>query len=291
MTEIRHTILALVPPGKEGALVLKEALFFQEALGMKLEILNILESSSFYIRNFEPEIIDDVIANAKRKLVDFVIETKGHEPNENVTVTIKSGEVVSVLKTLSKESKYEFILIDKSEEEYEGALNNAQIDDLVSESTCPVLTIHKDFGVPKIENIVIPIDITQSTKKRLLWATLFAKKLDAKITILSALNADANVSIEKSLAYKNANNIKHMFWKQDIDCEVEVIKTKEDKKHEPILEYIKKEQPGLVIIRTHQESIFASTGIGEFVSGIVHGCKNPVLTVNYTPRSLASIFS
>jgi nucleotide-binding universal stress UspA family protein len=290
MTKIRHTILALVPPNKEGALVLKEALFFQEALGMKLEILNIIEPSSFYIRNFEPEIINDLLANAKRKLVDFVIETIGDKPGENVMVTIKSGKVVSLLKSLSKESKYEFILIDKSEDNYEGALNNAQIDDLLSESTCPVLTVHKDFGVPKIENIVIPIDITQATKKRLLWATLFAKKLGAKITILSALNADVNISVEKSLAFKNAKKIRHMLWEQDVDCEVEVLRTRDDKKHEPILEYIEKEKPGMIIIRTHQESIFASTGIGEFVSGIVHGCKNPVLTVNYTPSSLASIF-
>lgn len=290
MEEKQHTILALVPPGDEGAMVLKEALLFQKALGMKLQVLNIIESASFYIRNFEPEVIDDIIATAKRKLVDFVHKTVGEDLPENVNISVKSGDVVSVLKQLSKKSKYEFILIDKSESDYEGALSNAQIDDLVSEATCPILTVHKDFGVPKIENIVIPIDITQSTKKRLLWATLFAQKLGAKITILSALNADANVNVEKSLAYKNAVKIRHMLWRQGVACEIEILRTREDKKREAILEYIKKEQPGLIIIRTHQESIFASTSIGEFVSGIVHGCKNPVLTVNYTPRSLAAIF-
>lgn len=291
MKKMKHTILALVPPTPEGALVLKEALFFQKVLGMKLRIMNVIQPASFYIRNFEPEIIDDIKASAKRKLVDFVHKTIDEELPENTKISVKSGEVVSVLKAHSKKSKYEFILIDKSESKYENALDNDQIDELVSVSTCPVLTVHKDFGVPKIENIVIPINITQSTQKRLLWATLFAKKLGAKITILSALNADANINMEKSLAFKNANKIRHMLWKQDIDCEIEVLRTREDKKHEPILEYIEKEQPGLIIIRTHQESIFESTGIGEFVSGIVHGCKNPVLSVNYTPNSLASIFS
>lgn len=291
MKKMKHTILALVPPTPEGALVLKEALFFQKALGMKLRIMNIIQPGSFYIRNFEPKILDDIKASAKRKLVKFVHKTVDGDLPENTKISIKSGEIVSVLKAHSRKRKYEFILIDKSESEYENALSNAQIDELVSESTCPVLTVNKDFGVPKIKNIVIPIDITQSTQKRLLWATLFAKKLGAKITILSALNADANVSVEKSLAYKNAKKIRHMLWKQDVDCEVEVLRTQGDKKHEPILEYIEKEQPGLVIIRTHQESIFESTGIGEFVSRIVHGCKNPVLSVNYTPNSLASIFS
>ena len=81
-----------------------------------------------------------------------------------------------------------------------------------------------------------------------------------------------------------------MLREQDVHCEVEVLRTQCDKKHETILDYIEKEQPGLIIIRTHQESIFTSARIGKFVSGIVHGCKNPVLSVNYTASSLASIF-
>jgi len=290
MKKEKHTILALVPPEKEGALVLKEALLFQKALGMKLRIMNVIEPASFYIRNFEPDVIDDIMATAKRRLVDFVHKTVGEDLPKNVKISVKSGEVVSVLKDLSKKSKYEFILVDKSESDYQGALSNAQIDELVSVSTCPVLTVHKDHGVPEIENIVIPIDITQSTKKRLLWASLFAKKLGAKITILSALNADVNINVEKSLAYKNAVKIRHMLWRQGINCEIEILKTREDKKHETILEYIKKEQPGLIIIRTHQESVFSNTSIGRFVSEIVHGSKLPVFTVNYTPNPIDSLF-
>ncbi len=59
-------------------------------------------------------------------------------------------------------------------------------------------------------------------------------------------------------------------------------------KHQAILEYINKEKPELVIIRTHQESIFAETNIGKFVSEIVHGCTMPVFTVNYSQKPIDS---
>ena len=97
-----------------------------------------------------------------------------------------------------------------------------EINELISQSECPVLTVNKDFGAPKIKNIAIPIDITQSTKKRLLWATLLAKKYDAKITILSALNA--NINEAKSLVLKNARKIRHLLWAHDVKCDIKILK-------------------------------------------------------------------
>ena len=135
----------------------------------------------------------------------------------------------------SKSDGLEFILIDKSNSDHQGALGKNKIDELVGRSKCPVLTVNKDFGVPEIKNIAIPIDITQSTKKRLLWAILLAKKHNAKITILSALK---------------------------------ILKVHNQETHQAILKYLKKEKPELVIIRTHQESIFSNTSIGHFVSEI-----------------------
>jgi len=289
MSKQKHSILALVPPNKEGALVLKEALFFQKTLGMKLFIINIVKTPSFYLRNFKAEKVKRHLDNAKEELIDFVQNTIQDEIPNDIVISVKTGEVVTVLTNESKRGGHEFILIDKSKCSYSGALCKNKIDDVVSQSKCPVLTVNKEVGVAKIKNICIPIDISQSTEKRLLWATLFAQKYDAKITILSALNT--NMDIKKSLAYKNARKIQHMLWQHDVDCDVKVLNTQKQDKYKVILDHIKKEKPEMVIIRTHQDSFFADTCIGKFVSGIVHGCDIPVFTVNYTPHSLKYLFS
>lgn len=288
MKRKKNSILALVPPNKDGALVLKEAIFFQQTLGLQLFIIHVIKDPSFYEKNFQAIKTAELIESAEKELRDFIKNTIGNLVTNDFKISVKSGEIVPVLLNEISTGRHKFLIVDKSDNEYDGSINNDKIDVLVSESKIPVLTLHNDFGFPKIRNIVIPIDITESTKKRLKWAKFFAKKYDAKVTVLSALNADVNV--EKSLAYKNANKIKHLFWRNSIECEVKVLSVFEKEKHEVILDYIEKEKPELVIIRTHQDSFLANTNIGEFVSNIIHGCKVPVFSVNYSTNIFKSIF-
>lgn len=289
MKKITYSILVLIPPNKEGEIVLREALYMQSTLDVKLVVLNVIEAPTFFKRNFQPQEVDIALKNARAELTKFVRKVVGSEIPKNIVISVRAGNPINILLEKSKSDGREFILIDKSNSNYQGALTNNEIDELVSRSACPVLTVHKDFGVPKIKNIAIPIDITQSTKKRLLWATLFAKKHNAKITILSALKA--NIDVSKSLALKNAQKIRHLLWAHDVECDIEIMKVHNQETHEAILKYLQEKKPELVIIRTHQESIFSNTNIGQFVSEIVHGSKIPVFTVNYTPNPFDYLFS
>lgn len=288
MKKKTYSILALIPPNKEGEIVLKEALYFHRVLEVKLVVLNVINAFNFFERNFQPQKVEMAIKNAKEELANFVKKVVGGEIPDNVVISVRAGNPVDILLGKSKKDGLEFLLIDKSNSNYPGALGKDKINELVSQSECPVLTINKDFGVPKIKNIAIPIDITQSTEKRLLWATYLAKKYDAKITILSALNA--NINEAKSLALKNARKIRHLLWDHDIECDIKILKVYDQEKHKVILKYLEDEKPELLIIRTHQESIFSNTSIGQFVSEIVHGSKLPVFTVNYTPNPIDSLF-
>ncbi|MFV0590883.1 MAG: universal stress protein [Draconibacterium sp.] len=288
MKQEEYSILALISPNKEGETVLKEALYLQKTLRVKLVILNVIKEPGFFERNFQPEETELTLKKAKEELTEFVEKVVENKLPDTIVISVRAGNPVNVLLEKSKSDSLEFLLIDKSNSNYPGAMTKEEVDELISLSRCPVLTVNKDFGVPKIKNIAIPIDITQSTKKRLLWASFLARRFNAKITILSALKA--NINEKKSLALKNAQKIRHLMWDHNIECDIKILRTHDQEAHQAILEYIKEEKPELVIIRTHQESIFSNTQIGVFVSEIVHGSKLPVFTVNYTPSFLDSLF-
>ncbi|MCK5729683.1 MAG: universal stress protein [Draconibacterium sp.] len=280
MKSASNSILALIPENKERELVLKEALYFQQILGMRIFVLKVIKAPSIFARKFKLKKVENLIDDANKKLKGFVENVIQKEIPKNIILKIIKGEVVSTLINESKKGGYDFIIVDKSRSSFKGASHWKNFDKFVSQSQCPVLTINKDFPVREIKNIIIPIDISQTTKKRLLWATLFAKKFNANIKIVSALNVDIDET--KSLAFKNAKKIKHLLWERGVECDVKILKVYKQRKHQAILEYIEKEKPDLVIIRTHQESIFSETNIGKFVSEIVHGCCMPVFTVNYS---------
>ena len=283
-----NSILAFIPQNKSGELVIKEALYFQQILEMRIFILNIMKPPSLLSKVLKAKKLETRITKARQKQSDFVKNVIQKEIPKNIILKIKTGDVVSTLIHESKYGGYDFIIVDKSKSSFKGALHWSKFDKFINQSRCPVLTINKDFPVREIKKIIIPIDISQTTKKRLLWATLFAKKFNAKIQIVSALNK--NIDETKSLAYKNAVKIKHLLWDRGVECDVKIQKVNIQNKHRAILEYINKEKPELVIIRTHQESIFAETNIGKFVSEIVHGCTMPVFTVNYSQKPLDTLY-
>ncbi len=190
---------------------------------------------------------------------------------------IKTGRrPLPVLIRQSKRGGYEFLLIGKGVSG--SCLSREETDKLISRTFCPVMLINPEHKTEKIKKIIIPVDILQSTKKKLLWATYFAKKFQATIIIVSALSV--NIETRQSLAWRNSQKLKHMLNQRGVNCTVEILKAKGQEKHQVILEYILHEKPDMVIIRTHQESSRTGTHIGRFVSEIIHNCPAPVFTVN-----------
>jgi len=271
------SILTFVPQNNAGMNILSQSVDIQQSLGLRMFVMDIVrKKSSFPWSTGKKQLFHQQKA-ATKKLDDFVLETTKKEISKGLITRIRHGNALTTLIKESIKGGYEFIVVDKSKNHYKGALKRKEIDKLVSKAHCPVLTINKNNPIKSIHKIVVPIDISLATKKKLYWASFFAEKCNAKIHIISVLNI--NIEETKSLAYRNADNLKNMLLKRGIECEVTIVKAQKQKKQEVILKYIEELEPDLVLIRTHQEYRFSGKLIGKFVSDIIHNCKVPVFTV------------
>jgi len=272
-----NSILAFTPQGKESENILKQALFFQQGLDNRIFVMDFYRSASLLTKFFQSEKFINVQEEALEKFQLFVTKTIQKEIPKEIILRIKPGHAVPTLIRESKFGGYDFMIVDKSTGSYKDTMSKSDINRVISKSHCPVLTINKDFPTSKIEKIIIPIDISLGTKKKLVWGTVFAQKFGAKIQIVSALNV--NIKERNSLALKNAEKIENMLKQRGVDCGVKILKTHQQSKQKVLLDYIHEENPDLVIIRTHQEYRFSGKMIGKFVSDIIHGTKIPVFTV------------
>jgi nucleotide-binding universal stress UspA family protein len=270
-----NNILALIPPTKEGENILNQALFFRHGLDMSLFIYHIINKPSLFKKMLLPKQTKIRRNEALNSLQNFVKNITPPEDLNHLTYRIKTGSPLPVLLKQSKNGGYEFLMVDK--DKYGSGLETDDFNKLISHSNSPVMALNNAHQISDIKKIVIPVDISQSTQKKLLWATYFAKKFEAKISIVSALGI--NIEAKQSLAWRNAEKLKHMLTQRGIECDVEILKATGQEKQNMILEYIEKEKPGLVIIRTHQESKLSGLQIGKFVSEIIHGCSMPVFAV------------
>ena len=272
-----NSILAHIPQNRDGERILKQALFFTNALNMRIFLLDVIKTGSFFLHNPKSKKNQIRHQGALNRFTDFVKKCIGTDIPNNIILRIGWGKIINTLIVESERGGYDFVMMDKSEHANNEHLSRADVSRYISKSYCPVLSVNKEYPLTEIKSIVVPIDISQHTKKRLYWATFFAKRLKAKIHIVSALYI--NIEERKSLAFKNAEKIKKMLENRGIECEVKILKVHDQENHTAVLNYIEEVNAGMVIIRTHQESRFTGKKIGTFVSEIVHGCKKPVFTV------------
>ncbi len=271
-----NNILALVPPCEDGAAVLKQVLFFQQALGMNIFVYQIIKKPSLLETLFHAKRAKNTRLDALNRLREFTETTIPAKAQKHFTYRIKNGDPLPVLLRQSKKGGYEFLIVNKSGTSC--SMDPSDIEKLISKAYCPVMVVNKDYVVSDISKIIIPVDVLQSTPKKLLWATYFAKKYKAKVIIVSVLTI--NIEKKQSLAWRNAEKLKHILVQRGIQCDVSIIKAPGAEKHAVILDFIRNEKPGMVILRTHQDSGNYNTKIGSFVSRLVHESIVPVFTVN-----------
>lgn len=272
-----NSILAHIPQNRDGERILKQALFFSDALKMRIFLLDVIKTGPAILHNPKSKRNQIRHQGALNKFTEFVKRSLNKDIPDNIILRIGWGKIINTLISESEQGGYDFVMIDKSEHANNEHLSRNDVSRYVSKSFCPVLSVNKEYPVTEIKSIVVPIDISQHTKKRLYWATFFAKRLMAKIHIVSALHI--NIEERHSLAYKNADKIRKMLEKRGVECEVKILKVQNQEKHTAVLKYIEEVNADMIIIRTHQEVRFTGKKIGKFVSEIVHGCTKPVFTV------------
>jgi nucleotide-binding universal stress UspA family protein len=226
-----------------------------------------------------------------RELAEFTSEFYAGEIPPNVILKVVAGRPVPTLVKFGQGEDFLFLILKRSSD-HKGAfglLNQREVDSVIGHSFCPVLSINGDATPEKIRTILVPTDISEATTKKLLWASMFAKKTGARIQIVSALNI--NIDEQKSLARKNAEKIKAMLLERGIESELEILKVHGHVKHEMVLAYMTEKKPDLVIIRKHALSATFQTSIGDFAQEIIHGSKVPVFTVSQSQKDIEQILS
>lgn len=283
-----NDVLVVVPLTDEGKIVLKQAMYLQKIISFRIFILNVIPPISFLNRHFNSQKVAELKKEALKKLTAFVKDFFGGEIPEKIILKVSMGNLVPTLIKHTQSDDFLFVVLKRSmhQKGISNLLDQNEMDKIIAHSQCPVLSVNEESTQGELKTILVPIDISESTKKRLLWASMFAKKANAKIMIVSALNA--NIDVQKSLAFKNAERIQSMLSERGIQSDLEILKVGGQLIHEMVLSFIAEKKPDLIIIRKHHIVSFFSNTIGDFAKEIIHGSNIPVFTVSQRQRDIAN---
>jgi nucleotide-binding universal stress UspA family protein len=151
-----HDVLALVPLNDEGKIVLQQAKYLQDVLGVRIYVLHVIPPVSPFLRLFKPRQIRAKEHEAVKKLTQFVKDFFGGEIPNSVIIDVLQGPLApTIIRHVDKEN-FLFIILKPSPGETgaESTPDQKAADEIIRQVNCPVLTINQEATKHGIRNIL-----------------------------------------------------------------------------------------------------------------------------------------
>jgi nucleotide-binding universal stress UspA family protein len=154
---------------------------------------------------------------------------------------------------------------------------------ITTSAPCPVVTIKNSYSInATISNILLPLDSTLETRKKLPFTVELAKQFGSKIHLLKVYNSSLSV-IRKRIDSFGDEALRDL---KDEDVKYELKTIEAENVATAINDYSDNHQIDLITIMTDQETTTGSRFLGPYSQQLIHLAKMPVMSLraNYYTR-------
>ena len=254
---------------------LEHGIKFANIINANLRMIHIGTNKNFShpsffkdLEDFNGKSIDDYC-----KLIKYRHQKK---LKQTLNYTIKQGNISEEIIKESQNCNAEFIIMgthgQTNSNSYWVGSNAFKV---VSNSTCPVLTIRSGFIRSSISKIILPIDASKNTRRKLTTTAKIAKVYDAEIHIIGVTETSMNDIVSKveswvkqSVEFLNKSNIRNkqlMIQGSNITniC----------------IEYAKSVNADIISIMGEQGEQSVSSVLSSYAQEMINNSPIPILTI------------
>ena len=150
---------------------------------------------------------------------------------------------------------------------------------VISESDFPVISIKGSHSIG-YKNIVLPLDLSKSTKEKVASAISFSKFFGSHIHIVTVHSV--GIIYQATNLYNRIKKIERIFHNNGIECTHKMFKRGNLPDFEYVLNHSNEVNADLIMIMTHQEGRVRDYYIGAFAHHIINESEIPVLSLTPT---------
>jgi nucleotide-binding universal stress UspA family protein len=275
----RNEILVPVNFKPEAFAALDNTYKLIKFLNAKLVLLYVVAPVDFIHELLhKKEELEDVMLEAQTK-IDELAKKVREKTGIEVQTIVKRGKIYEKIIETSNEINARYIIMGKrvpesNEERFLGSI----ITQVIKRAKVPVITMKGTTECCLDYNsILLPLDLTKSTKEQVFNAISFALHFNARIHIVSILMG--GIKIWKSRIYIKMKRVARMIKENGIDCSMEIYKRTDESMSQLILKHAAYVKADMIIIMTHQEAVTNDNYIGAVATTIVSESDIPVLTL------------
>lgn len=199
-----------------------------------------------------------------------------------ISIIQRTGNVHSEIIKLEKEGDFELILIGShGTSGWKKFLVGSNTFKVVSDSTCPVITVTAKASSPELKNILLPISDARNTRQKIPYCIAMAKAFGATVHILGASKSDSSETKKHVNSY--VRQAESFLIGKKVKCTSKVVFG--EKVAEACIAYGEAMDVGLMVIMAETES--SGLFMDSYSEQLVNKSTVPVMCVHGKDTRLA----
>ncbi len=279
------SILVPVDFSEQSLIAVEQSYNLAKLFKAKIVIINVIRTHSSMWKVFGAKEKLDIESKIQLKLEELVDNIKS-ETGLQVEYLLKKGKVVEQIIETAKILKPAFIVSATSgSKNIRQKVIGSRTLSLIKRTNIPIVII-KGKHHRKLENIVLPLDLSKETKQKVKLTKEIAKIFKAKVFVVSLIdNTKQNVIEESELQMLQ---VKKELIEANIECETELLNSPLKDKESmalKLLSFAYSVDADLISIMTQQENNIKSYFIGSMAQYVMHLSDIPVLAIKPTKET------
>ncbi len=271
-------ILVPVDFSGDSLKALRFGIYLSNKLGCHLRMIHVQKSEKFEIP-FHFEELKNEIIHTVQEYFEKLIELHSVDycvKNGVFDFKIRTGSVYREIVNQAKYGDAYMVLMGAyGASGFEEFFIGSNAVKVVTNATCPVVTVQKEFTKGQLKTIVMPIDASIDTRKKIPFVAEIASRCNAKVHILGVHEtSDSNVIGKIEHYMRQAEDY---FREGHVDY-VKSIR-KGDNNTFSSLDYAREVDADLIAIMTEQAESSINMFFGSYAQQMINSSEIPILSV------------
>ncbi len=245
----------------------------------EIVLLHVIVESKPFWGIFSSNEKDDYIERINKKLDEY-IELISKKTGLKVSKIISKGKLIDSILIEAEKLKAKMIVVGTTTTtNIKQKIVGSNALRLINEAKCPVVTLKSKHSRDKFENIIVPLDLSKETGRKVNTAINLAKYFGGKIFAVTAVTTGVEYDLDK--LRHQLYQVRKFVNDHDIECETQFIKLSggKEKIAKSLLEYSDSVNGDIMLIMTQQEAEIVEFFIGSLAKEIIHEAKIPVMSI------------
>ena len=210
-------------------------------------------------------------------------------PNMRVSTRVEEGKPFKEINKVAESGNCDTIVMGTNGASGMEQFTGSTTTRVLKSSSIPVIAVKDRQENPKFDSIVLPIDLTKTSRQKIDWAVKLGKLYDSTIHIIMELEKDELISKKVKANLVNAEGI---FKKHGVKFESHLLDDRKypDNLGQDTIQFAEEIDADLIMIMTKSESAnLTDLFVGSYAEQIVNSSqKTPVMCINPKPTGSMS---